>query len=466
MNRVKEQLAMFTPCKKTHQVKSYVDKLNLLLRGDLDFHNHKTAYATHNFHSFPAKFPPQLPNLFISELTKLNEIVLDPMLGSGTTIVESFLANRTGIGFDIDPLAILIANTKVANINKHQLILEFQQIIKRASKDLQQSRNELALFRKNSFDPKTKEFIDYWFVFEIQLELMALIRNINLISKDENNTLFKVIFSSIIITKSGGVSLALDLGHTRPHKAKILFDRDGNQIYNYSKKPTGKEFSVKTLKSPIEEFSKKFHQIFNNLAEWNSDRSRPIIQVGDSQHLDLANDSIDLIITSPPYASNAIDYMRAHKFSLVWFGYSIQDLSRKRTEYIGSENISNYSFESLPFFTRNKVNQISNVDAKKAAVLNRYYSEMTKSLREMFRVLKPQKAAIVVVGSSIMRGIDIEIHECLKEIGEKIGFIVPHVGIRRLDRNKRMLPAGLITDSESQIQQRMHQEYVIGFYKP
>jgi ubiquinone/menaquinone biosynthesis C-methylase UbiE len=158
--------------------------------------------------------------------------------------------------------------------------------------------------------------------------------------------------------------------------------------------------------------------------------------------------------------------MRAHKFSLVWFGYSIQELSRKRTEYIGSENILNYSFECLPYFTKKKIDQIANLDVKKAAVLARYYSEMTKSLREMFRVLKSQKAAIVVVGSSIMRGIDIEIQECLKEIGENIGFIIPHVGIRRLDRNKRMLPAGLITDSESQIQQRMHQEYVIGFYKP
>jgi tRNA G10 N-methylase Trm11 len=51
------------------------------------------------------------------------------------------------------------------------------------------------------------------------------------------------------------------------------------------------------------------------------------ICAANAQHLPLGDNTIDLIVTSPPYASNAIDYMRAHKFSLVWFGYSIDELS-------------------------------------------------------------------------------------------------------------------------------------------
>lgn len=42
--------------------------------------------------------------------------------------------------------------------------------------------------------------------------------------------------------------------------------------------------------------------------------------------------SVDLIVTSPPYANNAIDYMRAHKFALVWFGWKIDDLARIRSQ--------------------------------------------------------------------------------------------------------------------------------------
>jgi len=43
---------------------------------------------------------------------------------------------------------------------------------------------------------------------------------------------------------------------------------------------------------------------------------------------------------------------------------------------------------------------------------------------------------------------------------------VPGIGIRRLDRNRRMMPTSTTVNNESQIQQRMHEEYVIGFYKP
>jgi hypothetical protein len=44
---------------------SYRDRLIALLSGDLDFHDQDSAYASHNFHAFPAKFPPQLPRTFI-----------------------------------------------------------------------------------------------------------------------------------------------------------------------------------------------------------------------------------------------------------------------------------------------------------------------------------------------------------------------------------------------------------------
>lgn len=90
---------------------------------------------------------------------------------------------------------------------------------------------------------------------------------------------------------------------------------------------------------------------------------------------------------------------------------------------------------------------------------------MTLSLREMYRVVKPGKAAIVVVGNSMLRGIDTEIPTCLAEIGQSLGFEVPAIGIRHLDRNRRLMPAGAKIDRDSQIQQRMHEEYVIGFYK-
>ena len=158
--------------------------------------------------------------------------------------------------------------------------------------------------------------------------------------------------------------------------------------------------------------------------------------------------------------------MRAHKFSLVWLGHSIDSLGQKRGEYIGGETTTDFTFEKLPPATAQVVQEIHHLSPKKGLVLHRYYSEMSRVLKEMFRILKPGKAAIVVVGSSIMKGRDTETQNCLADIGRVAGFEVPKIGVRLLDRNRRMMPAGFDIDLNSQIQQRMHEEYVIGFYKP
>jgi hypothetical protein len=86
--------------------------LSKLLSTDLDFHRDASNYASHALHAFAAKFPPQLPRIFIEGLTVKGETVMDPMMGSGTAIVESFLCGRRAIGFDIDPLALTICRVK------------------------------------------------------------------------------------------------------------------------------------------------------------------------------------------------------------------------------------------------------------------------------------------------------------------------------------------------------------------
>lgn len=158
--------------------------------------------------------------------------------------------------------------------------------------------------------------------------------------------------------------------------------------------------------------------------------------------------------------------MRAHKFSLVWLGFPVDALGERRGDYIGGEAVNQACFEALPRRTSEMVERLAAADARKGLVLHRYYSEMTRVLREMHRVLKPGKAAIVVVGSSTMRGQDTETGACLAEIGQALGLETSGIGVRNIDRNRRMMPAGAHVDRASQIQQRMHQEYVIAFLKP
>jgi len=448
---------------------SYRERLISLLSRDLDFHQHQSNYASHNFHAFPAKFPPQLPRVCIEALTGPRDLVLDPMMGSGTTIVEAFLSGRRGIGVDIDPLARLISQVKVTPLDYTRIHALGHAVVHQAAQSVQKKSHELRSFMADRWDARTRQFIDYWFAPETQWELAALIRLIEEIADPGLRAFFTVAFSAVIITKSGGVSLALDLAHTRPHRAKVIVTKDGQTVpLAASPAETSPRLKLltKTLRSALTEFEARFRQNLKSLPETRSNRLKPIICGGNAQRLPLRSDAVDLIVTSPPYAANAIDYMRAHKFSLVWLGYPIDQLSTRRKEYIGSEDTTDIHLAELPDQTAGVVAHVTRGDRKRGRVLHRYYSEMTLSLREMRRVLKPGRAAIVVVGNSTMRGIDTAIPACLAEIGRSLGFEVPKIGVRHLDRNRRLMPAGSEIDHSSQIQQRMHEEYVIGFYKP
>jgi len=454
-----------------------VEKLRVLLQSDLNFHDKDSSYASHNFHAFPAKFPPQLPQKFIEALTIEGDLVLDPMMGSGTTILEAYLSNRRAIGFDIDPLALMISQVKATPLNASELWDLGRMIIRDAKQAVRRDRGRIESDITRRFDEKTRQFIDYWFAPQTQLELQALITAIDSIHDNEKEheaqvrTFFDIILSSIIITKSGGVSLALDLAHTRPHKAKIVYDFDGQVVVgeHWEKDTTVSAnrlaLMTKSLKPPIEEFERSLARSLRALPLIPRGLYPPNLSKGNAQHVPLASNSVKLAVTSPPYASNAIDYMRAHKFSLVWLGHSIDTLGQMRKEYIGADGVVDARLERLPQNTAEIVAKIRDLDEKKGIVLHRYYSEMTRTLAEIFRVLQPGGVAIIVVGSSTMRNQDTQTAHCLAEIGAELGFEVPGIGVRQLDRNRRMMPAGAEIDRRSRIQQRMHEEYVIGFYK-
>ena len=89
---------------------------------------------------------------------------------------------------------------------------------------------------------------------------------------------------------------------------------------------------------------------------------------------------------------------------------------------------------------------------------------MQQVIKEMYRVLKPQNACVIVVASSILAGMDVMTHICLAEIGKKAGFELIHIGERNIHRDSRMLPSSLKKNS-SQIEARMHNEFVIGLWK-
>lgn len=427
--------------RRVQQELSTREKLAILLGGELNFHGEGTGYASHDLHAFAAKFPPQLPRAFIRGLTEPGEIILDPMMGSGTAVVEAVLEGRRGIGLDIDPLALRLTQVKTTPSDPQALGSAAYKVILRAKK-LTTNGYKIDRALATRFDDRTKAFIDYWFAETTQRELMALVLAIQEIADPSARRFLELNFSSIIVTKSGGVSRARDLAHSRPHLD-----------------------STKMPKNAIDQFTLRLRKNLASIADLKTNGAMATATAGDARCMPFADETIDLIITSPPYA-NAIDYMRAHKFSLVWFGESVEDLSRLRAEYIGSERRGQGPHPPLPDRAGTIIRQLAERDLSKAGILRKYFVEMRAVLGEMYRVLRHDSAAVVVVGTSVMRGLDVQTHECLADMGGELGFAVVGVVQRTLDRNKRMMPARFGRKTDSMIEQRMHEEYVIGFLKP
>ena len=82
-------------------------------------------------------------------------------------------------------------------------------------------------------------------------------------------------------------------------------------------------------------------------------------------------------------------------------------------------------------------------------------------IKEMYRVLKKNKSAVIVVGNSNIKGVDSETHFCLAEIGNIIGFKLIGINKRQLDRDRRMMPTRWNQNKNSPIESRIHEEYVI-----
>jgi len=421
------------------------------MMNDLNFDGHNTQYATHGLHSYAAKFPPQLARYGIENFSHKGDILLDPMVGSGTTLVEAKLLGRNAIGYDIDPLACLIAQVKCHELSDKSIEDAFELIIENVHKQFSQNDSSMGTEETSQFCVPDFLNREYWFSPDVSTSLSALSTAISDTEMTENlRDFFWVAFSSIILTKVS-VANARDIIHSRHHY-----------------------FEHKSVPNVISKFSDKVRRMRRQMHEFETlcqdlPKVDIVVKQSDARELPLDDNSIDLVFTSPPYAT-ALDYPRAHFLSVAWMqkrlGLDLDEYKANGATYIGSERgrigkqfIMDEKISAFSL-TQQTLLKLAETDIRQANLIHRYFVDMNIVLGEISRVLKLGSSAIIVVCPSHIRKVEIQTHKLLTEIAEISGLKLKEERTRTINGNKRILPY-----MQESFGNRMSTEYVLIYQK-
>lgn len=76
---------------------------------------------THGFYRYPARFSPIFARAAIRAFTEPGDVVLDPFMGGGTSLVEACAAGRRAIGTDLNSLSVFVSQVKTTPLREHDL---------------------------------------------------------------------------------------------------------------------------------------------------------------------------------------------------------------------------------------------------------------------------------------------------------------------------------------------------------
>jgi DNA modification methylase len=400
-----------------------------------DLPRKETLWGPHGYHRYPAKFIPQLVRRIIEIYSTPGSFVGDPFLGSGTTGVEALRAGRRFWGSDINPVALLISQAKCTPIEPHiltegweQLHLRLDRIPHIGSRKLTEDE-KAAIAAIDIARASGEERLAYWFPVAHRQSLSCLLEVINESTTGEIRTFFLCAFSNILRRCSIWLS-----GSTKPQKDL-----------------------QKKLGDPTEEFRKQVRNMLrrNNLY-WSDvtvveNRVAPAFQqcqlvLEDTRRLSLPDGALDLLVTSPPYAT-CYEYIELHQLTQLWLGaVGILPGIDLHHVCIGSKNVSNRLHETeLLQSTGSKaadkalyqlvelgIGSIAQTVTQEVRALRHYFRDMQAAVCEFARITAPGKYLVIVIGDSCKRGVTIPTSTALVEIATALGFTLEWTIVRKV----------------------------------
>lgn len=347
------------------------------------FSGEDTSYLTHSLHPYPAKFPPQLPKKILEDYAFKGQIVLDPFCGSGTTLVEARIFGANAIGVDVNGLSVLLSQVKATPLTEQQFSI-IENFISEVGNEIPKWKSE----KRPKIKVKEIEGQEHWFQPNVSEEITFLLNEISKQKDIDIQNFLKIVLSSIIIRVS---------------------NQDSDTRFAAIEKNIGNGYTLELFCKRAKEYNSRMA----DFSELVRDKTDLHLHNADSRNLSFIPDSsVDIIITSPPYA-NTYDYYLYHKFRKRWL-----DLDVKFAQYneIGSRR------------------EYSSLKEKK----EKWNEDLIKCFTEMQRVLKPSHFAFIVIGDSVIKKELIKIEKEISDFAPKIGFKVNEILSSDLSKHSRI----------------------------
>jgi hypothetical protein len=391
-------------------------------------------------HPFPARMAASIPWELLRDSASGEPLqVLDPMAGSGTTLVTARMLGHQAIGFDTDPLAVLMSSTWCSDASHSAVLNACARVLRGAA-------GWRSLPLRSAYpahaDSEDRAFVRYWFDPVNRRQLAALAREIANVTPEGVRQWLWCALSRLIVVKQAGASLAKDVAHSRPHKS----------------------FSVAPLR-PLDHFELALAKILAAAPFAESKSASPAARVssGDARSLPLPSQSIDIVLTSPPYL-NAIDYLRGHRMSLIWMGHSVRSLRAIRTANIGTEaGRLDKPDDAVLAAAYGAGTRSAELTPSDRGMFTRYIRDMRVALGEMRRVMKDGAVAVLVVGDCNLRGTFVRNSAALKVVANAHGLRLTSETRRDLPPGRRYLPPPQARGAGADFSKRMRREVVLTF---